>query len=94
MKTTVVVGLVALGLLVVVGCAHSTGMQILKVNTGVTSSVHPWEEPHFTADLTSNPASSELGLGFVTVGSHLGCADQDKWIDASFVVGPAVPEVH
>ncbi|MHA2279460.1 MAG: hypothetical protein ACXAC5_01020 [Promethearchaeota archaeon] len=81
-KVTIAVGLVALALFVV-GCAHSTGFNVWKANAGITSRAHAWEEPHFTHDLTNNPVKSEIGLGFVTVGSHAGWSDQEVAMNLS-----------
>ena len=87
MKKLASIGFVAV-VLFVVGCAHSTGFNVWQVEAGVNSRAHTWEEPHFTADLTSNPVSSELGLGFVTVGSHAGFTPQDNWVSLNCTVGP------
>ena len=79
-------GLLALLAMIVVasGCAHSLGFSAGKVNAGYYTRAHAWETPHFTSDLKSNPVSSELGMGLVTVGSQAGFSDHPdgKW--ASF----------
>jgi len=75
-------------LFVATGCAHSTEFNVLGVSAGVNSRAHAWEEPHFTADLESNPVSSELGLGFITVGSNAGIVDNGQWVSVHCTVGP------
>lgn len=72
------------------GCATSVGSSVGMANTGVSSRAHTWEEPHFTADLESNPVKSELGMGFVTVGSHAGLTahSEGKWASLNASIGP------
>jgi len=84
-----ILGVVAL-LFVATGCASSLGFSAGKVNAGAYSKAHTWEEPHFTHDLNSNPVKSELGLGFVTVGSHAGLSDhpEGQWVSLGATVGP------
>lgn len=84
-------GLLALITIVVsAGCAHSAGFSAGKVNAGYWAQAHIWEEPHFTADLESNPVKSELGMGFVTMGSEAGFDDhpEGKWLSLNVSVGP------
>lgn len=73
-----------------VGCASSAGSSAGKLSTGVNTSAHEWEMPNFTYT-EGNPASSELGLGLVTVGSNIGWGDHatGKWISLSADVGPS-----
>ncbi len=82
-------GLMAI-ITVATGCAHTAGFSAGKINAGYHARVHAWEEPHFTADLESNPVKSELGMGFVTVGSQAGFAEQPdgKWLTLDASVGP------
>ena len=86
------VGLLAVVALVAVttGCAHRAGFSAWQVSASYNTRAHAWEEPHFTADLESNPVKSELGLGFVTVGSQAGCAEhpEGKWLTLDASVGP------
>ncbi len=86
--------LVLVGMVVVVsGCAYSHGVSAGKGSVGVHTRAHAWEEPHFTADLEANPATSELGMGFVTVGSHVGWGDhpEGKWVSVNIGLGPDAP---
>jgi hypothetical protein len=88
-KLVAVLGIVAL-LFVATGCAHSAAFSAGKANAGYYTRAHAWEEPHFTADLESNPVKSELGMGFVTVGSHAGWGDhpEGKWVSIGADLGP------
>lgn len=85
-------GLLALLAMAVVatGCATSAGISAWKANADGYARAHAWEEPHFTADLESNPVKSELGMGFVTVGSQAGFGDHPdgKWVSLNASVGP------
>lgn len=86
-----ITGILALMVIMVMvtGCATSAGISAWKANAGGHARVHCWEEPHFTADLESNPVQSELGTGFVTVGSHAGWSDSEgKWVTFGLDVGP------
>ncbi len=77
---------------VVTGCVSSTGFSAGKISAGVNSRAHVWETPHFTADLESNPVHSELGMGFVTVGSQAGFGDHPdgKWLSFHSSTGPEI----
>ncbi len=72
------------------GCAHSAGFSVGQVSASYNTRAHAWEEPHFTADLESNPVKSELGMGFVTVGSQAGFAEhlEGDWLTFDASVGP------
>ena len=87
-----VTGLLALLAMTIVatGCAASAGFSAGMANTGVWTRTHTWEEPHLTADLESNPVKSELGMGFVTVGSHAGLNDHPdgEWVSLDVSIGP------
>lgn len=86
------VGLLALVAIVTVatGCAHTTGFSVGEVSASYNTRAHAWEEPHFTHDLESNPVKSELGLGYVTVGSEAGFAEhpEGEWLTLDVSVGP------
>ena len=84
-------GILALLVIVVsTGCATSGGFSAGMISAGAYTRAHAWEEPHFTADLESNPVESELGMGFVTVGSHAGLGDHPDgtWVSFNATVGP------
>lgn len=83
-------GLLALLAVALTGCAHSAGFSAGKVNAGYHTRGHAWEELHFTSDLESNPVTSELGLGFVTVGSQAGYGENadGRWVSFDAAVGP------
>lgn len=77
-------------MIVATGCAHSGGFSASKINAGYHARVHAWEKPHLTADLNGNPVKSELGTGFVTVGSYAGFGDNPdgKWLSLDASIGP------
>lgn len=78
-----------LAVVAVAGCAHSASSNLGPAHSGYYTRAHGWEKPHFTADLKSNPVKSELGMGFVTVGSHVGWSDQEEWASLNCSIGPA-----
>ena len=88
-KTMQALTMVAL-VIAITGCATNLGFSAGPANAGVHARVHGWETPNFKADLNSNPVSSELGLGFVTVGSHAGLGDHPtgQWVSLGVTVGP------
>ncbi len=87
-----VIGLLALLAILVMatGCASSAGFSVGKANAGAFVRAHAWEKPHFTYDLENNPVKSELGTGFVTVGSHAGLNEHPdgKWLSLDVSVNP------
>ena len=89
MKRSIAVLALFAVLFVSTGCSHNSGFSVLGVSAGVNSHVHAWEAPHLTVDLKSNPISSELGMGFVTVGSNAGLMTGDDWLSFSCKVGPS-----
>lgn len=90
MKKILSIVTIACFLSLATGCASSTGFSTGKLSAGAHSRAHGWEKPGFTADLKSNPVKSELGLGFVTIGSQAGWGDhpQGKWVSFSTDLGP------
>lgn len=88
-KMTGLLALLAM-MIVATGCASTGGFSAGKINAGYHARVHAWEKPHLTADLSGNPVKSELGTGFVTVGSHAGLDDHPdgKWLSLDVSVGP------
>jgi len=86
------IGLLASLVMVIVmtGCAHSAGSSVGAINTGYHTRAHAWEKPSLTGDLKSNPVTSELGMGFVTVGSQAGFGDHPtgKWVSLDISIGP------
>ena len=83
--------LVLTGMIVAVsGCAHGFGLSAGKASAGYYTEAHAWKAPSFTADLEANPATSELVVGFVTVGSYAGWGDhpEGKWVSIDCSLGP------
>jgi len=77
---------------VTTGCAHSTRVGMGQAVVAYHVEAHEWETPSFTADLQSNPMTSELNTGLITLGSEIGTVDQPEWFSLNVVVEPPVSE--
>jgi len=75
-----------------VGCASTGGASVGMANASFHSSAHGYDGFKFESSLDTNPATSELTLGFVTVGSSVGLNNHPsgKWFSSNFDVGPLV----
>lgn len=81
----------AVMLVLTTGCAFTAGSNAGPAHSGFYTKAHDWKTPGFTADLESNPVSSELTLGYISMGSHLGWSAQDKWVALTVDCGPEAP---